>query len=50
MSQLTFRITPDGLVVDVLVNHQAAVLIKRPYFPSFGMIDGRQRGGIRHAI
>jgi hypothetical protein len=27
MSQLTFPITPDGLVVDVLVNHEAAVLI-----------------------
>ena len=27
MSQLTYPITPDGLVVDVLVNHEAAVLI-----------------------
>ena len=27
MPQLTFPITPDGLVVDVLVNLEAAVLI-----------------------
>jgi len=27
MPQLTFPITPDGLVVDVLVNHEAAVLL-----------------------
>jgi Aspartyl protease len=27
MQQLTFRIVPDGLLVDVLVNHEAAVLL-----------------------